>query len=199
MTGRNVNPILTTLTVVRFWDLAATKPSKQNRDPDWTAGALVGVNYATGLWYILDVRRTRETPLAVEQFMLHTHEVDDEWLGRPVPIRVEMEGGASGKFSASQMQRGTFLGLDFTTKKPVGDKRARAKPLAVAAEAGHVIMVEGLWNDDWLDELDTFPDGPHDDQVDACSGGFQYLVPRHVAGAHPDVLVDDEWAELGSF
>lgn len=52
--------------IVRFWDLASTAPAP-GKDPDWTAGALVG--FAEGRYYVLDVRRMRGTPGEVEKFI----------------------------------------------------------------------------------------------------------------------------------
>jgi predicted phage terminase large subunit-like protein len=39
-----------------------------------------------------------------------------------------------------------------------------------------VKLVAGPWITDFLDELETFPEGAHDDQVDAASGAFQVLA-----------------------
>lgn len=55
--------------IVRFWDLASTAPAP-GKDPDWTAGALVG--FAAGRYYVLDVRRMRGTPGDVEKFVKRT-------------------------------------------------------------------------------------------------------------------------------
>ena len=36
--------------------------------------------------------------------------------------------------------------------------------------------MNGLWQTDFLDELEAFPYGEHDDQVDASSGAFEKLA-----------------------
>jgi len=38
-----------------------------------------------------------------------------------------------------------------------------------------VFMVKGDWNEDFLDELASFPNASHDDQVDAAAGAFGML------------------------
>jgi phage terminase large subunit-like protein len=35
---------------------------------------------------------------------------------------------------------------------------------------GNVLLVLGAWKKDFLDELEVFPLGTHDDQVDAAAG-----------------------------
>lgn len=46
------------LSLCRFWDLAATEPHDGNKDPDWTVGALVGLD-DLGNWWVLDIQRVR--------------------------------------------------------------------------------------------------------------------------------------------
>ena len=58
------------------------------------------------------------------------------------------------------------------------DKFTRALAWANLAEEGKVVLVRGPWIGDFLDEVSRFPDGRHDDQVDAVS-----LAVRHIAGA----------------
>ena len=48
--------------------------------------------------------------------------------------------------------------------------------LSAQAEAGNVKLLRGPWNEAFLDEVSVFPNGSHDDQVDALSGAFDALV-----------------------
>jgi predicted phage terminase large subunit-like protein len=57
------------------------------------------------------------------------------------------------------------------------DKEARAKPASAQAQAGNIKLVCGRWNAQFLDELENFPEGAHDDQVDALSGAFNEVTP----------------------
>lgn len=179
---RDVEPILDDLSAVRFWDMAATKPLKPSDDPDWTAGVLLAVTRgqqpgsARGRWIICHVMRFRETPAKTDELMFERHLVDDELIGRPIPVRAELEGGSSGIRDMDHVARDTFLGVDFEAKRPVGSKTDRAKPFSRAAQAHHVDVVEGDWNQDYLDEFELFPDGLHDDQVDASSGAMKWLA-----------------------
>jgi predicted phage terminase large subunit-like protein len=45
-------------------------------------------------------------------------------------------------------------------------------------QAGRVYVVKGAWNKDFLTELSMFPQGAHDDQVDAISAAFGMLQKR---------------------
>jgi len=172
--------------IVRYWDLAATKVNTINPDPDWTAGVLLGVAIG-GEIVILDVRRIRENPGKVVQFIQETAEEDLANWGEEVIIRGEEEPGATGKFVSQDLVRDHLAGYDARFSKSNGKKWLRAKPVATAAFNGNLFLVYGQWNSDFLDELEIFnPDGEgHDDQVDACSGAFKTIVKRQnlVGGA----------------
>lgn len=156
---------------VRYWDLAATKP-KQSSDPDYTAGALVGEK--NGIYYIIDIRRARETPANVERLIRLTAELD----GPTVDIYMEQEPGSSGVSTIDHYAREVLKGFAFRGHRVTGPKELRANPLSAAAEAGNVMLVRGPWIQDFLDEAEAFPHGAHDDQVDAVSGAFEMLTKR---------------------
>jgi predicted phage terminase large subunit-like protein len=48
-------------------------------------------------------------------------------------------------------------------------KIARAFTWNALAEAGRVYLVRGAWNKDFIEEACSFPNGTHDDQIDAVS------------------------------
>lgn len=154
---------------VRYWDLAATEP-KPGKDPDWTVGALVGEK--DGVYYICDIKRTRTTPRGVEALIKQTAELD----GRAVEIWMEQEPGSSGVNTIDHYAREVLKGYAFRGNKTTGSKEIRANPVSAAAEAGNVKLVRGAWVSDFLDEIEAFPNGPHDDQVDAVSGAFEMLA-----------------------
>jgi predicted phage terminase large subunit-like protein len=54
----------------------------------------------------------------------------------------------------------------------------RALLWAAKAEAGKVILVRGPWIDEFLEEVCGFPNGTHDDQVDAMSLAFRMMSER---------------------
>jgi predicted phage terminase large subunit-like protein len=157
---------------VRCWDLAASDP-KKGEDPDWTVGVLMGVTDDKG-YAVLDVRRTRGTPAAVEALIKHTAEAD----GKEVTIWMEQEPGAAGVTVVDHYRREVLPGWRFMAERPTGEKAVRAQPLAAMAEGGGVMLVRAPWNKDFLDEFEVFPAGSHDDQVDATSAAFNKIAPK---------------------
>jgi len=161
---------------VRYWDLAASSSDRS----DWTAGALVA--QADGVWYVCDIARIRGSPRTVEQFIASTAAEDEGRMGR-VQIHMEQEGGASGVNTIDHYRRRVLAGYPFYADSPNRSKVDRAAPVSSAAEAGNVTLVEGAWNRDFLDEAELFPQGEHDDQVDALSGAVKILSKRGPARA----------------
>ena len=168
---------------VRRWDFAATAAA-YGSDPDWTAGVLMG-RTADERFVILDVVRVRASPGEVERLLVATASQDRARPGseRPVMIRFEQEGGSSGKIAANHFVR-LLAGYDVRGEASTGSKLERARPLVAQAEVGNVLLLEGPWNRDFLDELVAFPTpGVHDDQVDAASGALADLTEYYSAGA----------------
>jgi predicted phage terminase large subunit-like protein len=59
--------------------------------------------------------------------------------------------------------------------QPEGGKRARAAAMSPTIEAGQLYILEGAaWSDELVEELCTFPNGRHDDRVDALSQAITY-------------------------
>ena len=164
-------PITRDTRAVRFWDLAATEPSATYPDPDWTVGALMLM--IDGIAYLLDIKRARVRPEKVEALIARTAEED----GQAVAIRMEQEPGSAGKAVIDQYARFTLQGKDFMGVRSSGDKLTRARPFAAAVANGNVRVVRSSWLSDWLDEICSFPEAAdHDDQVDACTGAFNFLA-----------------------
>lgn len=172
--------------IIRFWDLAATAPSAENPDPDWTAGVLQAHHRTTDETWVLDVRRTRGNPGHVDAFIIAA--AHDDGVG--VPIVLEEEGGSGGKHTVHHMQKLLPL-FALDGQRPKGSKVVRAHPFASRMNTGKVVVVECAQLDEYLDELDTFPNGKKD-WVDASSGGYnklhstggtksKNLAPSHVA------------------
>lgn len=167
-------PRLSDLQLVRFWDLASTEPNPANPDPDWTVGTLVGRGKRDGHIYILDQRAARLTPKKIEALVQDTAAED----GKAVPIRMEEEGGSSGKAQIAHYGAMVLPGYDFKGVKHGADKLTRAKPFSAHAERGNVSLVRGPWIGDFLNEAELFPYGAHDDRIDSAVGGFEELTTK---------------------
>jgi predicted phage terminase large subunit-like protein len=164
------------LRLVRAWDMAASE-AKAGSDPDWTCGCLMGRS-ADGMFWVLDVRRIRGTPQAVEQLVRRTAEED----GPAVTVCLEQEPGSAG-VALVQRYYALLAGWPVVVQKPTGDKVTRAAPFSSQAEGGMVACLRGRWLTDFLDELEGFPGASsHDDQVDAASWAFVELAKYRTCG-----------------
>lgn len=156
---------------VRYWDLAATVP-KPNTDPDYTVGALVGLSH--GVFYLLDIQRLRKDPHSIEERILQTATVDKGLHGNNVSVWLEQEPGSAGVTVYSHYSQ-VLAGYAVHPDRVTGSKQSRAAPVSSQAEAGNFRLVSGAWNSAFLDEAEAFPNGEHDDQIDAVSGAFEHL------------------------
>ena len=154
---------------VRYWDMASTEPDP-GKDPDYTVGTLMAL-YEGRVW-VVDVKRVRGTPHYVESIIRQTAAED----GLTISIYMEQEPGSSGAISIDHYARYVLVGYNFYGIKSSGDKEVRANPLSSAAQKGNVLLCQGGWVSDWLDEMELFPLGTHDDQVDSASGAFSQLT-----------------------
>jgi predicted phage terminase large subunit-like protein len=93
---------------------------------------------------------------------------------------MEQEPGSSGVNMIDHYARVVLKGWPFRGVKTTGPKEVRANPVSSAAEAGNVKLLRGAWIGAFLDELEIFPAGAHDDQVDAVSGAFEVLTKRNL-------------------
>jgi predicted phage terminase large subunit-like protein len=154
---------------IRYWDLASTDKSKATKTSAYTAGALVGVK--DGQYWVMDMKRVQKSPLAVEQLIRQTAEID----GVGTSIYMEQEPGSSGVNTIDHYQRKVLSGFAFYGDRPTGPKEERARPLSAAAEAGNVFLVRGTWIGDFLDEIVAFPEGQYKDQTDTVSASVSIL------------------------
>ena len=154
---------------VRAWDFAATIP-KDGRDPDWTVGARMMMT-PEKVFYLEAVRRFRGTALEVEH-SLATYAVAD---GDEVEIQLPQDPGQAGKGQSEQFVR-MLAGFRVKASRVTGSKEVRAANFAAQCEARNVKLVNGPWIEAFLDELEVFPFGAHDDQVDAAADAFNALA-----------------------
>ncbi len=163
-------PVDTDVEECRGWDAAATEAAP-GRDPDYTAGVKMRHYIARGLYVVMHVVRGRYGPAEGDNVLRNTAVAD----GRACRQREEQEGGSSGKkVIASHVQ--LLRGFDYAGESSTGSKLVRAQPFAVQVDNGHVWMLEGEWNEAYIAELILFPNGRHDDQVDASATAFNELT-----------------------
>lgn len=168
----------------RSWDLAVSV----SESADWTVGAKVGVVDAgidgeearrlRGLGFdrpqkciVADVVRLRAEFPDVRREIYRVARLD----GFDVPIVIEKSRADLGMLQDLRRDL-SAAGFRVVVLVPKGDKAERAGRLSVAAEAGLVTLLRADWNNFFLKEFDDFPQSQHDDQVDATSQGFNWLL-----------------------
>jgi predicted phage terminase large subunit-like protein len=150
----------------RHWDLAATKKLTAAR----TAGVKMGKTQ-DGRYVVGHAILAQEEGNTVKQLIKATAEQD----GPECIISLPQDPGQAGKVQSKDYV-GALAGYMAYAQAETGDKYTRAMPFSAQCEAGNVEIIEGLWNEAYLDELCAFPGGPFADQVDASSGAFGRLV-----------------------
>lgn len=154
---------------IRYWDKGYSAQG------DWSVGCRMSKS-RDGLWTIEHIVRIRGTPAERNRVIRETARADDALFGRRVPVHLEQPPGAGHETTATLIKE--LAGHVVHAAQPRGEKTERAEPFSSQAEAGNVRLVRGAWNAAFLDELEAFPNGEHDDQVDAASGAFRVLENR---------------------
>ena len=149
---------------VRSWDLAASVKTTA----DYTVGARCAFADDGTLW-IGDVRRGRWEWPDARRIILDT--------ARSEPgTEIGVEKVAFQLAAIQELMREPSLVNTTIREIEIDrDKVSRAMPWAARAEADKVRLVAGEWNRAFRDEVAAFPEGTHDDQVDAVSGAVQML------------------------
>ncbi|MCL2691010.1 MAG: phage terminase large subunit [Candidatus Bathyarchaeota archaeon] len=161
---------------IRFWDKAATAPRGGSHNPDYTVG--VKMAEQNGIFYVCDVVRTRKPPADVQALVKLTAELD----GFQTRVFMEQEPGSSGVDVIDFYARHVLKGYYFRGVRTTGNKLERASPYSAAWFNGNVRLLSAPWNSEFIDEHELFPQGGHDDQVDAASGAFEQLQPVRYSG-----------------
>ena len=162
------------LKIGRIWDLAGT----QNAG-DYTVGALIAadIRFKFPLVYVLSIIRDQLGPSQVEILVRNTAEAD----GQGVPIFIEQEPGGSGKSQIQHYKSKVLPDFKVTGCPTTKAKLLRAQPMLAGAEAGRIFILQGGWNETFLDEIELFPEGDHDDQCDVLAIGWEKLVGKEIS------------------
>jgi hypothetical protein len=170
---------------IRYWDLAGTMDGGCR-----TAGVLMAEH--EGRYYVEDVKYgqwsfghrdkvIKQVALldSMRYVLIDPNDPDRDPSTLPnfntVRIFIEQEPGSTGKESV-EFKVKELAGYPVHADPPTGDKDARLEPFAGQLEIGNVFLKEGRWNEDYIDELVSVPNGTFRDMGDASSGAFNKLV-----------------------
>jgi predicted phage terminase large subunit-like protein len=168
---------------VRSWDLAGSESPRAAR----TAGCYMTMRSESGVrkFHISDVRVGRWNPGRRDEIILETARAD----GKGVQVLIEQEPG-SGGLAQVQALISKLSGWSVKAVPASGSKELRADPLAAQASVGNVTIRSAAWNRDFLDEVDSFPDGATIDMVDAAAHAFNFLAAEPEAECYnPEDLI----------
>lgn len=155
---------------IRYWDKAGTQDGGA-----WTSGCLMHM-LNNGQYFISNIVRGQWSALERETNILQTAKNDAADWGR-VEIHLEQEPGSGGKESAERSVA-MLAGYPAFADPARGSKEIRAEPYAAQQQAGHVAIFEAMWNQEFIDEHETFPNGKYKDQVDSAAGAFAKCVKK---------------------
>jgi predicted phage terminase large subunit-like protein len=141
---------------------------------------------------VADVKRVRWSPFKVDELLTRTTREDynlfKNKLGIPYDVWLEQEGGAGSKRDNNAIIR-MLSGYPVHSDPVRKSKEDRASNSSSYAEAGNVDVLDTGWTNEFLEELDFFPDNTeHDDQVDGFSGAFNKLFSV-VGNATPKIKI----------
>ncbi len=90
---------------------------------------------------------------------------------------IRIEPKANGISLVQQLRESTHLNVT-QTPSPTEPKEIRLNAVAPTTECGKVVLIEGPWNQDFIDEVCGFPNMRHDEYVDLLC----YAVNYHLKG-----------------
>lgn len=158
--------------IVRHWDIASTENAG-----DFSCGLLL-VRTNADRYYIADVHRGQWGPARLKAELKKKAIEDHQRFTGPIaPLwSFPQDPGAAGVIAAADLVKHVrrYCRREPVVERETGAKPVRALPVIATADPvegpGNLMLTEGPWNEDFLDEIELFPYGDYDDQVDALSG-----------------------------
>lgn len=171
----------------RMWDLAGTPwegdtflkgvPARNTGDPpDWTRGGKFGL-LPDGRLILVDMASWRDSPGAIEQAMIETHQMD----GPHVSCCVGHDPGQAGNYQIEALEialRRRAHVRDFVPVRATKGKEEYASVASRWAFRGRILVQRALWNHDFFSEIEGFPTIGKKDQTDVLSQAVEYAANR---------------------
>ena len=152
-----------------FLDTAYDKKSKSaDNDPSGIIGACLIRNNI----YITCAAKVYKTFPELIRF-LPEYMISHDFDKARSTLRIEPK--ANGKSVSQQLREVSDLNVAFTPS-PTDDKTTRLHAVSPRVECGRVYLVDGEWNEEFVDEVCGFPNKPHDEYVDLLGYAINYLL-----------------------
>lgn len=95
---------------------------------------------------------------------------------------IRIEPKANGISVIDQMRETTGLNVT-NTPSPHDSKETRLNACSPTIECGRVVLVDGAWNEAFIDEVCGFPTKPHDEYVDVLC----YAIDYHISNPYKPI------------
>jgi predicted phage terminase large subunit-like protein len=155
--------------------IACDTAFKKTETADYSVAATLGLD-RNGDIYVIDVLRGKYDFPELKQRLIR---LNNRWRGRGLRA-MYIEDKASGQSLIQELKRES--GMSVIPYKVVNDKVARVNAILPLIEGGRVFIPEAAdWLDAFIDESVSFPNGNHDDQVDAITMGIDVLSRTSVS------------------
>ncbi len=157
--------------ICRGWDLAATDED-ENKEAAYTAGVLIAKR-ACGRFLVLDVVNKQLKAGDVRKLVLTTAKADNAKYRKYCTVRQRLpqDPGQAGKEQAGSYIN-MMAGYNVVTRPESGSKESRAEPMAAQWQQGFFDVMGGEWNEEYFNQLESFPESKFKDMVDAGSSAF---------------------------
>lgn len=143
-----------------YLDTAYDKKSKKKSQDNDPSGILAGCRIGNDIYIVHAQKVYMEMPELLKflpEYMSSNNANNES--------RLCIEPKANGKSVAQMLKATSLLNVKYT-KTPTDSKDVRLRAVSPRVECGRVILVEGAWMEDFLDEVCGFPSMPHDEFVD---------------------------------
>ena len=140
-----------------FLDTAYDKRGAHGNDP---SGILAACKIKNNIYLVHAAKAYKEMPDLLRWLPIYI----DTWGDRATSMLC-IEPKANGKSVVQMLKEISNLNVKYTPS-PSDSKMARICAVTPKIECGKVIIVDGDWTEDFLNELCGFPTAPHDEFVD---------------------------------
>ena len=155
--------------------ITADTAFKKTESADYSVAVVAGMD-RNGDIYIVDIIRGKYDFPELKQRLIR---LNNQWRGRGLRA-MYIEDKASGQSLLQELKRES--GMSVIPYKVNTDKVARVNSILPLIEGGRVYLPEEApWLDDFADEAVAFPNGNHDDQVDAATMAIDVLSRTSVS------------------